>query len=83
MLASQVRAKGLDSAEHLNLVPPRDGRAIDEADLIAAIDDDTALVVVLDARAMHRKPVGDGFTQSAIAAGNERHLSGKIEHPGQ
>ena len=34
-LACQVRLRGLDPAEHLVLVPSRDGRTIDEADLIA------------------------------------------------
>src|SRR5881394_334003 len=38
-LAAQVRLRGLDPAEHLVLVPSRDGRTIDEADLIAAIGD--------------------------------------------
>jgi len=45
-LASQVRLRGLDPAEHLVLVPSSDGRTVDEDALIAAIDDQTALVVV-------------------------------------
>ncbi|MFN8636905.1 MAG: kynureninase [Chloroflexota bacterium] len=45
-LASQIRLKGLDPAEQLVLVPPRDGGTIlDEEDLIAAMGEDTALVV--------------------------------------
>jgi kynureninase len=46
VLASQVRLRGLDPAEHLVRVPSADGRTIDEADLIAALDDRTALLVV-------------------------------------
>ena len=45
-LASQVRLRGLDPAEHLVLVPSSDGRTIDEDAVIAAIDEQTALVVV-------------------------------------
>jgi kynureninase len=45
-LAGQVRLRGLDPAEHLVLVPSRDGRTIDEADLIDALADDVALLVV-------------------------------------
>jgi kynureninase len=45
-MASQIRLRGLDPTEHLVLVPPRDGRTIDETDLIAAMGEDTALVVV-------------------------------------
>ncbi len=45
-LASQVRLRGLDPAEHLVLVGSADGRTTDEADLIAALDDRTALLVV-------------------------------------
>ena len=45
-LASQVRLRGLDPAEHLVLVPSSDGRTLDEADLIAALDEETALLVV-------------------------------------
>jgi kynureninase len=45
-LASQVRLRGLDPAEHLILVPARDGHTIDEDDLIAALDERTALLVI-------------------------------------
>ena len=45
-LASQVRLRGLDPAEHLVLVDSRDGRTTDEDDLIAALDDETALLVI-------------------------------------
>ena len=37
-LQSQIRLHGLDPAEHLVLVPSRDGRTIDEDDLIGAIE---------------------------------------------
>ena len=45
-LASQIRLRGLDPAEHLILVPSRDGRTIAEDDLIAALDEQTALLVI-------------------------------------
>ena len=45
-LASQVRLRGLDPAEHLTLVASRDGRTILEDDLIAALDERTALLVI-------------------------------------
>jgi kynureninase len=45
-LAGQVRLRGLDPAEHLVLVPSRDGRTVDEADLIDALADDVALLAV-------------------------------------
>jgi kynureninase len=45
-LASQVRLKGLDPKEHLVLVRSRDGRILDEDDIIAAFDDRTALALL-------------------------------------
>ncbi|MCC7372777.1 MAG: kynureninase [Chloroflexi bacterium] len=45
-LASQIRLRGLDPAEHLTLVPSPDGRTIREDDLIAALDERTALLVI-------------------------------------
>lgn len=45
-LASQVRLRGLDPAEQLTLVPSWDGRTICEDDLIAALDERTALLVI-------------------------------------
>jgi kynureninase len=45
-LNAQVRLRGLDPAEHLVLVPSRDGRTIAEDDLIAALDGRTALLVI-------------------------------------
>jgi kynureninase len=45
-LASQVRLRGYDPREHLILAKSRDGRTLDEADLIAAMRDDVALVVL-------------------------------------
>jgi kynureninase len=37
-LQSHLRLRGLDPAEHLLLVPSRDGRTIDEQDVLAALD---------------------------------------------
>ncbi len=45
-LESQVRLRGLDPAEHLVLVKSRDGRIIEEDDVIDAIGDTTALVMI-------------------------------------
>ena len=45
-LASQVRLRGLDPVEHLTLVSSRDGRTIHEDDLVAALDERTALLVI-------------------------------------
>ena len=45
-LQSQIRLRGLDPAEHLLLVPSRDGRTVAEDDLIAAMTDDVALMVL-------------------------------------
>jgi len=45
-LESQVRLRGLDPARHLILVGSRDGRTIDEVDLIRSMNDDIALVVL-------------------------------------
>lgn len=45
-LQSQLRLRGYDPDEHLVLVPSRDGRTLDEADLIEAMTDDVALVVL-------------------------------------
>ena len=44
-MAGQVRMRGLDPADHLVLVPSGDGYTIDEADLIAAMGDDVAMLV--------------------------------------
>ena len=43
-LASWLRVRGLDPADHLVRVPSRDGRTIDENDVIAAMTADVALV---------------------------------------
>jgi len=43
-LAGQLRLRGLDPSHHLIRVPSRDGRTLDEADIIAAMGDDVALV---------------------------------------
>ena len=45
-LASQLRLRGLDPAEHLVLCRGRDGRTLDEDDLIAAMTDEVALAVL-------------------------------------
>jgi kynureninase len=45
-LQSQVRLRGLDPAEHLVLVKSRDGRLLEEDDLIAAMTDDVAVAVL-------------------------------------
>ena len=43
-IRSQLRARGLDPDDHLVCVESDDGRTIDEAAVIDAIDDDTAVV---------------------------------------
>ena len=43
-MQSWLRLHGLDPAEHLVLVSSRDGRLIEESDVIAALDDTVALV---------------------------------------
>jgi kynureninase len=44
-LQSQLRLRGLDPTDHLVLVPSRDGRTIDESDIVAVMDrPDVALV---------------------------------------
>lgn len=45
-LQSQIRLRGGDPERDLLLVPSRDGRMIDEDDLIAAMPDDVALVML-------------------------------------
>jgi kynureninase len=45
-LQSQIRLQGLDPDEHLIRVPSRDGRMIAEEDLVAAMTDEVALVVL-------------------------------------
>jgi len=85
-LAGQIRLRGLDPAEHLVLVQSRDGRTIDEADLIDALTDDVALLVapsvlyrsgqLLDierlARAAHDRGILVGFDCS--------HSVGAVPH---
>jgi kynureninase len=43
-IESQLRLKGLDPARHLALVPSRDGRTVEEADVIDRMTGDVALV---------------------------------------
>jgi len=45
-LQSQIKLHGLDPDHHLVLVPSRDGRTIAESDLIAAMTEEVALVVL-------------------------------------
>ena len=45
-LQSQIKLKGLDPDEHLVLVSSRDGRMIEEEDIIAAMTEEVALVVL-------------------------------------
>lgn len=45
-LESQVRLRGLDPKEHLVLVKSRDGRLIEEDDIISALDDTVALAMI-------------------------------------
>ncbi|GEL77945.1 kynureninase [Tenuibacillus multivorans] len=45
-LKSQIKLHGLDPDEHLIRVKSRDGRSLDEEDIIAAMGDDIALVVL-------------------------------------
>ncbi|HDX9590548.1 TPA: kynureninase [Bacillus pseudomycoides] len=45
-LQSQIRLKGLDPAEHLVQVKSRDGRTLNEEDIIAAMTEDIALIVL-------------------------------------
>ena len=45
-LQSQIRLHGGDPARDLVLVPSRDGRTVDEDDIIVAITDDVALVLL-------------------------------------
>lgn len=45
-LQSQLRLHGLDPEEHLVRVKSRDGRLIEEEDIIAAMQDDIALIIL-------------------------------------
>lgn len=85
-LASQVRLRGYAPEEHLVLAASRDGRTLDEDDLIAAMGDDVALVVLpsvlyrsgqlLDmarlTEAAHRRGIPIGFDCS--------HSVGSVPH---
>jgi len=77
-LQSQVRLRGLDPAQHLVLVKSRDGRVIDEDDVIAAMADDIAVAMLPSAlyrsaqlldverltRAAHERGILAGFDLS-------------------
>ena len=43
-LRAQLRRRGLDPDDHLVVVESRDGRTVEEADVIAALDDDVELL---------------------------------------
>ena len=45
-LQSQIRLKGLDPDEHLVRVKSRDGRTLSEEDIIHAMEDDIALILL-------------------------------------
>lgn len=45
-LQAQLRLHGLDPAEHLILVKSKDGRCLNEADIVAAMTDEVALIVL-------------------------------------
>jgi kynureninase len=74
-LQSQVRLRGLDPAQHLVLVKSRDGRMLEEDDIIAAMTDEVAVMMlpsaiyrsaqVLDVarltRAAHERGIVAGF----------------------
>ena len=45
-LQSQIRLKGLDPEEHLVRVKSRDGRTLSEEDIIHAMEDDIALILL-------------------------------------
>jgi kynureninase len=85
-LQSQLRLRGQNPADDLVLAPSRDGRCLDEADLIAAMTDEVALVVLpsvlyrsgqlLDlprlTRAAHERDIPIGFDCS--------HSVGAVPH---
>jgi kynureninase len=87
-LKSQIRLRGLDPDEHLVLVPSRDGRCLEEGDLIAAMSDEVALVVLpsvlyrsgqlLDlarlTRAAHERGIPIGFDCSHSVGSVPHHL---------
>ena len=45
-LRSQLKLKGMDPEKDLVLIPSRDGRTLDEEDIIAALDDSVAMVML-------------------------------------
>ncbi|NLB83943.1 MAG: kynureninase, partial [Synergistaceae bacterium] len=45
-LRSQLKLKGMNPEEDLMLIPSRDGRTLDEEDIIAALDDSVAMVIL-------------------------------------
>lgn len=85
-LQSQVRLRGLDPAEHLVLVPSRDGRTVAEDDVIAAMTDEVALAVLpsvlyrsgqlLDLERLTRAAHGRGILIGFDCA----HSAGSVPH---
>lgn len=45
-LQSQLRLRGLDPEEHLSFVPSRDGRTLEEADIVYAMTEEVAVAVL-------------------------------------
>lgn len=85
-LRSQLRLRGLDPAENLSLVSSRDGRTLDEADIVSAMNDEIAVALLpsvlyrsgqlLDMRYLteeaHKRGILIGFDCS--------HSAGSVSH---
>jgi kynureninase len=68
-IRSQLRLRGLDPDDHLRVVESRDGRTIETADVVDAIDETVALVFVPSV--LYRS--GQRLDLATIAAATERH----------
>jgi kynureninase len=68
-IRSQLRLRGLDPDEHLRIVESRDGRTIEAADVIDAIDDTVALVFLPSV--LYRS--GQLLDLAAVAEATQRH----------
>jgi kynureninase len=85
-LQSWLRLRGLDPAEHLVLVPSRDGRTIEEEDVIAAMSDEVALIwlptvlyrsgQLLDAERLTR----EAHARGALIGFDLAHSAGSVPH---
>jgi kynureninase len=85
-LQSWLRLRGLDPAEHLVLVSSRDGRTIDEDDVLAALSENVALVwlptvlyrsgQLLDVERLTREAHGRGIRIGLDLA----HSAGSVPH---